>query len=58
MSPACLTWQVRELLSAHEFPGDDVPMVRGSALCALEGREEDTIGRAAVRELMQVCAEC
>jgi len=45
--------EVRELLSAHEFPGDDVPVVRGSALMALEGKEEEGIGRAAVRELMQ-----
>jgi len=28
--------QVRELLSLHDFPGDDIPFVRGSALCALE----------------------
>ena len=44
--------EVRELLSAHEFPGDDIPVIRGSALCALEGRE-DAIGKDAVRELMQ-----
>jgi len=44
--------EVRELLSAHEFPGDDIPVVRGSALCALEGRE-DAIGADAVRQLMQ-----
>merc|ERR1719310_2379437 len=43
--------EVRELLSLHEFPGDDTPIVRGSALCALEGRE-DELGRDAVRELM------
>jgi elongation factor Tu len=28
--------QVRELLSLHDYPGDDIPFVRGSALCALE----------------------
>jgi len=44
--------EVRELLSLHDFPGDDVPVVRGSALCALEGRE-DTLGKDAVLELMQ-----
>src|SRR3990172_729696 len=32
--------EIRELLSSYEFPGDDIPIVRGSALCALEGREE------------------
>ena len=35
--------EVRELLSAYEFPGDDVPVVRGSALRALEGSETDSI---------------
>lgn len=43
--------EVRELLSMHEFPGDDIPIIRGSALCALEGRE-DEIGKDAVLELM------
>ncbi len=41
--------EVRELLSAYEFPGDDIPVVKGSALRALEGDEE---GREQVRELM------
>jgi elongation factor Tu len=44
--------EVRELLSMHNFPGDDIPIVRGSALCALEGRE-DAIGKDAVLELMK-----
>ncbi len=35
--------EVRELLSAYEFPGDDVPVVRGSALRALEGSETGSI---------------
>lgn len=43
--------EVRELLSSYEFPGDDIPVVRGSALCALEDREP-AIGRDAVLELM------
>jgi elongation factor Tu len=43
--------EIRELLSSYNFPGDDVPIIRGSALCALEGRE-DAIGEAAVIELM------
>ncbi len=41
--------EVRELLSTYEFPGDDLPVVKGSALKALEGDEE---GREQVRELM------
>jgi len=44
--------EVRELLSLHDFPGDDIPFVRGSALCALEGRD-DEMGRDKVLELMQ-----
>jgi len=43
--------EVRELLSKYEFPGDDVPVVRGSALAALEGRD-DAVGRERVLELM------
>ncbi len=43
--------EVRELLSSYEFPGDDIPVVRGSALCALEGRE-DEVGRNSIDELM------
>ena len=34
--------EVRELLSAYEFPGDDIPVIRGSALAALEGGDEAT----------------
>ena len=43
--------EVRELLSSYEFPGDDIPIVRGSALCALEDREAE-IGRNSIDELM------
>ena len=43
--------EVRELLSAYEFPGDDIPVVTGSALAALEGRD-DAIGSERLRELM------
>ena len=32
--------EVRELLSSYEFPGDDIPIIKGSALAALEGRDE------------------
>ncbi len=41
--------EVRELLSTYEFPGDDIPVVKGSALQALEG---EAAGEAAVLELM------
>jgi elongation factor Tu len=43
--------EVRELLSQYEFPGDDIPIVKGSALYALEGRDEQ-LGKASVLELM------
>ena len=42
--------EVRELLSEYDFPGDDVPVVKGSALAALEGKED---GVKSVLELME-----
>ena len=44
--------EVRELLSSYEFPGDDIPIVKGSALAALEGREPE-IGENSIKELME-----
>jgi elongation factor Tu len=41
--------EVRELLSSYDFPGDDIPVIRGSALAALEGKEE---GELAINALM------
>ncbi len=43
--------EIRELLSSYGFPGDDIPIIKGSALCALEGKEA-VIGHDAVLELM------
>jgi elongation factor Tu len=43
--------EVRELLSSYEFPGDEIPVIKGSALCALEDREAK-LGRDSVLELM------
>ncbi|MFK4772150.1 elongation factor Tu, partial [Rhizobium sp. ZW T2_16] len=43
--------EVRELLSSYDFPGDDVPVIKGSALAALEDSNKK-IGEDAVRELM------
>ena len=43
--------EVRELLSSYDFPGDDIPIVKGSALAAVEGRDPK-IGEQAVLELM------
>ena len=44
--------EVRELLSSYQFPGDDIPIIRGSALCALEGKSPE-LGREAVLKLME-----
>ena len=43
--------EIRELLSSYDFPGDDIPIVKGSALAALED-SDTTIGRDAIQELM------
>ena len=43
--------EIRELLNKYEFPGDDTPIVKGSALCALEDREP-ALGEDAINELM------
>ena len=47
--------ELRELLSSYDFPGDDIPIIRGSALKALEaGNAEDEWG-AKINELMEAC---
>jgi elongation factor Tu len=43
--------EIRELLSSYEFPGDDIPIIKGSALAALEDSNEE-IGKKAITELM------
>ena len=43
--------EIRELLSSYDFPGDDIPIIKGSALAALEGRDE-AIGENSIKELM------
>ena len=48
--------EVRELLSSYEFPGDDIPIVAGSALAAVEGRDDD-IGKNKILELMAAVDE-
>ena len=44
--------EVRELLSSYQFPGDDIPIVRGSALMALENKDPK-LGHEAILELMK-----
>ena len=48
--------EVRELLSAYDFDGDNIPIVKGSALAALEGRD-DNIGKDSIIELMKAVDE-
>ncbi|MEQ9459996.1 MAG: GTP-binding protein, partial [Phycisphaeraceae bacterium] len=48
--------EVRELLSSYDFPGDDIPVVKGSALAALEDSNAE-IGEKAIRELMAAVDE-
>jgi elongation factor Tu len=43
--------EVRDLLSSYQFPGDDIPIIKGSAVCALEGTKPE-IGHDAILELM------
>src|SRR5690606_9852431 len=44
--------EVRELRSSYQFPGDTIPVIRGSALCALEDREPE-LGKNAILKLME-----
>jgi elongation factor Tu len=44
--------EVRDLLSSYQFPGDDIPIVKGSALKALEG-DQSEIGHGAILKLME-----
>jgi elongation factor Tu len=48
--------EVRELLSSYDFPGDDIPIVAGSALAAVEGRDAN-IGKDKILELMAAVDE-
>ena len=45
--------ELRELLDQYEFPGDDTPIICGSALMALEGKDDNGLGTSAVRELVE-----
>ena len=45
--------EIRELLDQYEFPGDDTPVIIGSALMALEGRDDNEMGTTAVKKLVE-----
>jgi elongation factor Tu len=48
--------EIRELLESYEFPGDEIPVIAGSALAALEGRD-DNIGKESILKLMAAVDE-
>ena len=48
--------EIRELLTSYDFPGDTIPIIKGSALAALEGRD-DEIGKNSILELMKAVDE-
>nr|RQP15536.1 MAG: elongation factor Tu [Brucella intermedia] len=48
--------EVRELLSSYDYPGDDIPIIKGSALAALEGRDKE-IGEDSIRALIAAVDE-
>jgi elongation factor Tu len=45
--------ELRELLDTYEFPGDDTPIICGSALMALEGKDDNELGTTAVKKLLE-----
>jgi len=45
--------ELRELLDTYEFPGDDTPIIPGSALMALEGKDDNELGTSAVKKLLE-----
>ena len=45
--------ELRELLDAYEFPGDDTPIIAGSALMALNGEDDHELGTTAVKKLVE-----
>ncbi len=48
--------EIRELLSMYEYPGDDIPVIMGSALAAMEGRDAE-VGEESIRKLMAAVDE-
>ena len=48
--------EIRELLTSYEFPGETIPLIKGSALAALEGRDDES-GKNSIMELMKAVDE-
>ncbi|WP_066967213.1 elongation factor Tu [Microbulbifer sp. Q7] len=49
--------ELRELLDQYEFPGDDTPIIAGSALMALNGEDDNELGTSAVKKLVETLDE-
>jgi elongation factor Tu len=49
--------ELRDLLSTYEFPGDDTPIIAGSALMALNGEDDNELGTSAVKKLVETLDE-
>ena len=49
--------EVRDLLNTYDFPGDDTPIITGSALMALNGEDENGLGTSAVKKLVETLDE-
>ena len=49
--------ELRELLDTYEFPGDDTPIIAGSALMALNGEDDNELGTSAVKKLVETLDE-
>ena len=49
--------ELRDLLSTYEFPGDDTPIIAGSALMALNGQDDNELGTSAVKKLVETLDE-
>ncbi|MDR2782041.1 MAG: elongation factor Tu [Holosporaceae bacterium] len=49
--------EVKDTLAKYDFPADDIPIIRGSALCALEGKNEE-LGKSKILELMDAIDRC
>ncbi|GAA5317907.1 MAG: elongation factor Tu [Candidatus Pelagadaptatus aseana] len=49
--------ELRELLETYEFPGDDTPIIAGSALMALNGQDDNELGTSAVKKLVETLDE-
>ena len=48
--------EIRDLLNLYKYNGDEIPIIRGSALFALEGKDSDGLGKAAILKVRTLSA--